>query len=344
MSSVKYKCTEYVTGFRWKIDNFLKVASRDGPKKVLFSEPFNLYKSRVSFCLTFEPTCTRETNSNNYSSLYLKPFYLDNKDSVRLAWNFWIENTAGEKIGKWEKIDYVFSNNDYGYGFSEFVETSNLYPPSNFVINDTITICCDIQCSINQLDFKPFELDTKFRENMWISYLQGDQSDECTIKIEDIEFKIKKCLLVGVSETFAQMFNSGLEESRTNIVNIEDIKPDALKAFIKYVYKGYLEMDSIKHVEELFVFSDKYLIEALKTECASILGKGLTKQNVLNRFTLATMHNSNELKNSILTYMLDKDSEGYWKIVMKSDEMNDLRMNNKQLADKIFDLIFARLP
>jgi hypothetical protein len=60
------------------------------------------------------------------------------------------------------------------------------------------------------------------------------------------------------------MLESGLQEARTKVVKIEDVKSDVFRAFIQYVYKGYLDADSTAHVEDLLSFADKYMINNLK--------------------------------------------------------------------------------
>jgi hypothetical protein len=40
--------------------------------------------------------------------------------------------------------------------------------------------------------------------------------------------------------------------------------------------------------------------------------------------------------------MLDKESDGYWKTVIVSKEMHELRQKNKQLADQISKIIITK--
>lgn len=96
MLSVKYKCNQYVTEIRWKVEDFLAFAPCDDPNRRLRSEDFSLYKSRLKFHLVFDPTNAQEQGSKQHSSLYLMPRYLDNQESVTLKWAFWLENLDGK--------------------------------------------------------------------------------------------------------------------------------------------------------------------------------------------------------------------------------------------------------
>jgi hypothetical protein len=87
------------------------------------------------------------------------------------------------------EINYVFNDAIIGRSFSAFVAHSKLYPPSNFVKNDTITICCDIKRSVDQSGFNPIELDTTFNATMWILYNQGAEAEDCTIQIGEENFR-----------------------------------------------------------------------------------------------------------------------------------------------------------
>lgn len=76
------------------------------------------------------------------------------------------------------------------------------------------------------------------------------------------------------------MLQLGTKESNAGVIEMADFKPETLTNFIRYVYLGYLDMRGAMNAEELFVFTDKYLITKLKEECKSILKKGVSKNNI----------------------------------------------------------------
>lgn len=203
MLAVEHTCNALTTRARWKIENFSIVASRDDPKRMLFGGDFSLFKSRLRFCLRFDPTNLNEYGNKNYSSLFIVPRNLDNERPVTLEWKLWIENTDGRTIREQACIDCfwislrsctldskrVFSM-PRGWGYSQFVSYTQLYPPSDFVKNDTIFVCCEICRDVSQPDFRPFELENKAAENMWLFHNQPDAEDECTIQIGMENFKV----------------------------------------------------------------------------------------------------------------------------------------------------------
>ena len=51
------------------------------------------------------------------------------------------------------------------------------------------------------------------------------------------EFKVHKSILIGRSKVFASMLlNSNLSERSDNALNIKDLKPDALKEMLRFLY------------------------------------------------------------------------------------------------------------
>lgn len=108
--TVKHHCNEIFTTVKWKFENFAVRALRDNPDAILKSKAFSLYKSRLSFCLEFEPTNRQIGGDKTYSSLYLVSKNLDNENAVQLKRQFWIENENGIKLGN-QKGMRLFKNN-----------------------------------------------------------------------------------------------------------------------------------------------------------------------------------------------------------------------------------------
>jgi hypothetical protein len=84
-----------VTSFKWKINDFSKVAALDDPNKVLSSDDFQLDSSPINCNLIFEPI-SRQTNGDRLSSLYLYVHKFGNQPTTKLGCRVWIENEIGE--------------------------------------------------------------------------------------------------------------------------------------------------------------------------------------------------------------------------------------------------------
>ena len=61
---------------------------------------------------------------------------------------------------------------------------------------------------------------------------------------------------------FAQVFRSGMKESKTNRINLEATS-EATEALLKFLYTDELECDT-RTVCEVMILSDMYLLDNLK--------------------------------------------------------------------------------
>ena len=94
-------------------------------------------------------------------------------------------------------------------------------------------------------------------------------------KFADVEFLIggesvaaHRFLLAARSPVFAAMFNSGMEETQTGQVRLEDaVNLDTFRHFLHFLYTGMLEASANK--EEILVLADKYQVDTLMDLCRS---------------------------------------------------------------------------
>lgn len=157
-------------------------------------------------------------------------------------------------------------------------------------------------------------------------------------------FEIKKHLLAEQSRVFDRMFQLNVEENHTGIIKMVDFEPKTMEDFIRYVHLGYLDNDGANSAGQLFVLADKYMIDKLKKECASILKKGINRENILDRLRTAFMCNAEELKNCLLEYSVNKSSEGNHKWMTETDEWFDFAYTDRTIARDIMKAINARTP
>lgn len=64
------------------------------------------------------------------------------------------------------------------------------------------------------------------------------------------------------SEVFYNIFTSNMNEAKTNVIQIQDIKSNIMSGFIDFLHLHYLKnFDSI--AQELFEMGDKYSVKTL---------------------------------------------------------------------------------
>ncbi|CAL8099182.1 unnamed protein product [Calicophoron daubneyi] len=133
------------------------------------------------------------------------------------------------------------------------------------------------------------------------------------------QFEAHKAILAARSPVFAAMFEHGMEESRANRVEINDMEPDTLAEVLRYIYTGQVVgLDKLAH--ELLAAADKYQLERLKTMCEEALVESLSVENSCDILGLADMHNADQLKAHTLEFIMLHahdvcETEGYEQLV-----------------------------
>src|SRR4051812_5277618 len=151
------------------------------------------------------------------------------------------------------------------------------------------------------------------------------------------------------------MFSANMKKDAKIKVIIDGVRPKIVKSFIEYLYLKKIDnLDPI--AQELFDLTEKCQVLDLKVssnfeftanqmvfqeKCVESMSKTFNKDNALDRVKLAFMHNNDVLKKHALDYICDKDSEGNFQAILKSEDWKKFALGNKQLADDITDAVFA---
>lgn len=107
-------------------------------------------------------------------------------------------------------------------------------------------------------------------------------------------FPCHKHMLAACSDVFDAMFSHDSNERKTNRVIIRDLKPNALRKFIEFVYSDKIEnFNGLAH--HLIYAADKYNIVNLKVLAVNEAVQKLTVQNVCDFISLGEMVQSEYL-------------------------------------------------
>ncbi len=108
-----------------------------------------------------------------------------------------------------------------------------------------------------------------------------------------------KLFLMACSPAFRVMFSNPSAESKSGVVEINDFRPEPVRALLHYCYQGRLD-DATKDgddVVEIFQLADKYCIDDLKALLERhFIDKRLTVENVIDLAVLADTHSAGNLK------------------------------------------------
>lgn len=115
-----------------------------------------------------------------------------------------------------------------------------------------------------------------------------------------------KIVLSARSGVFKAMLHSNMLEIQTGVVEIQDMDINSFRNFIRYLYTDALPEMSFDMAKTLYEAGDKYAVRSLSLRCSDYLQDNLTPENAYQCFALADAHSDQELKDRVVTFILDK--------------------------------------
>ncbi len=140
-----------------------------------------------------------------------------------------------------------------------------------------------------------------------------------------------RSVLAARSPVFAAMFRNKMAECKNGVVEMEDLDPDVLESFLKFLYSGKITNLSEKNVSILFSTSDKYDVPCLQQQCSEWIIEHLTLQNCIGFMQLADTHNCNYWKNSVVEFIVGHTS------VFEREEWSQLKGLNAKLVNFVYE-------
>lgn len=131
------------------------------------------------------------------------------------------------------------------------------------------------------------------------------KSSSSSSSTQYIEFHAHKCILAARSPVFKAMFQYRLSETLTSRVVIEDLRPEVIRAMLKYIYTAYLPSDAdIEPIAcDLYIAAEKYFIESLKIKCREYLVEHLNMDTCIQTYIVAELYNDAMLRKQALKYI-----------------------------------------
>uniref|UniRef100_A0A0A9VYY5 BTB and MATH domain-containing protein 43 n=1 Tax=Lygus hesperus TaxID=30085 RepID=A0A0A9VYY5_LYGHE len=194
------------------------------------------------------------------------------------------------------------SDLDSGYiwGHPNFISRSRLM---EFLQGNTLKVRCKLKGPAVEIQKELPEEHFSFlcRQGLWQQYLD-QQFVDVDVVVQESKFKVHKAVLAAHSSVLTAMFNIDMLESRQNIVTIEDCSPQAIEAFIKWMYLGEVEGTEQVH-SELLALADKYDMNKLKVICETSLSAEISVSNAVKTLKLADLHGASSLKSRSLEFI-----------------------------------------
>lgn len=167
---------------------------------------------------------------------------------------------------------------------------------------DAIRFQCDIvyigEPKTDETNSPPVR-DPNLHEDLLKIFLNAEGTD-VTITVQEKMFKAHKHVLKARSDYFRALFESGMEESRTNEVDIEDADPESFECFLEFLYSGVPPSNQNVAFWDLLALADRFGAFALKDMCEAAIISDLSVTNVLRALSLANAHSCSSLRKKCL--------------------------------------------
>lgn len=153
------------------------------------------------------------------------------------------------------------------------------------------------------------------------------------IKCGKHSIKAHKNILCARSEVFKAMLESDMLEGRTGIVEIQDMDISYARDFVRYLYTAAMPEMTFEKTKALYEAGDKYDVRSLMLLCSGYLQDNLSPENACQCLALADIHSDRELKEGIITYILDE------KIYLQDEFWLPVCENYPRIAVEVYRLL-----
>jgi len=142
-------------------------------------------------------------------------------------------------------------------------------------------------------------------EERILSLFMSEEESDVSFKVEDKTLPAHKDILIQKSKYFANLFNSGMVESRQNIIEIPDCEFQVFQEFLRFLYFDKVKLDP-EIARKLFIFAEKHLKYDLQDKCVEFLGENNNLKNVYTNLDFAREQGISQLQSWCVNFCLTK--------------------------------------
>ncbi|KFM75636.1 Protein roadkill, partial [Stegodyphus mimosarum] len=246
----RFRCAVKQSVFIWSIENFSMCSQKEDD--VLSSPVFCLSESLpAKFSVHIYPKGKAGNEEYICVSLYRAPDTASEVIYVE-SWLSFVD--ADGQLCNIHESQNLFKNCE-GWGFPTFIRREEvLGNESKFLPDDTLTLHWEVRVDVehnesternvnqNEEEISAYE---NLSHDLQKLYNSGEYSD-LTLKLEDGELKLHRIILGARCPDLENMFEAERLKHGVTNVDFTDLNPDAMKAFISYLYAG--KVHSAAHV------------------------------------------------------------------------------------------------
>ena len=162
-------------------------------------------------------------------------------------------------------------------------------------------------------------------ENLFLDCVGAD----ITFNIQGQQIKAHQLILTARIPYFAKMFSSGMLESQSHQVDIQDAEADTFRAVLRHIYCGKLPVGLESSAPKILPLADKYGLSMLYEACVHWMEESITPENVCATLVTADLYRCAGLKKKCLELM------SQWKASMDDGMWEALADHPRLLIDLV---------
>ena len=148
------------------------------------------------------------------------------------------------------------------------------------------------------------------RKSLWTAAQGGEGAQLCDVQLLSggRSFPAHRNVLAAASPVFAAMLTDKdkYREGREGKITVDDLAPETLDKFLRFLYTGDCDTDDAEEVGLLLTAGDKYDVRALVAKCKEVLWKLLEDKALPEILALSEQNNhaaGEAMKREVLAYV-----------------------------------------
>lgn len=135
--------------------------------------------------------------------------------------------------------------------------------------------------------------------------LQSGEQADVTLQCEKKCFRVHSHILSARSDVLKVLIDD-LDENKH--LWITDTSPLVIEKVLHYMYSGELPKMSFESAMKVYKASEVYLMESLKTKCATVIKRKLSETNACDALVFSDTVKGDCMKEDIIKYLISKKS------------------------------------
>ena len=136
--------------------------------------------------------------------------------------------------------------------------------------------------------------------------MRNDESlHDVVFVVQNQQFSANRCVLAAASPVFRRMFRNGMKETEQCQISLPEVKIDAWKMVLDYLYTAQVRIEDIDSALECLVCANRFLVEDLELIVSNYIGDKLDNSNCCRILAVVDRINLPSLRQKTMKYVCD---------------------------------------